>query len=92
MLRRASGGAAGDRRRASIERFTRDDLLGYVQRQYSGENVVIGVAGEVDALSLLDAAEAAFGLPRNAENGLIAPAWNGNLVLAAHRLQPGAVW
>ena len=68
-------------RRANIERFTRDDLLGYVQRQYSGENVVIGVAGEVDALSLLDAAEAAFGgLPRGAENGLSAPAWSGGLV------------
>ena len=37
-------------RRANIERFTRDDLLGYVQRQYSGENVVIGVAGEVGRL------------------------------------------
>ena len=68
-------------RRANIERFTRDDLLGYVQRQYSGENVVIGVAGEVDAAALLDAAEAAFGgLPRGAENGLSAPAWNGGLV------------
>ncbi|HNJ82327.1 MAG TPA: pitrilysin family protein, partial [Piscinibacter sp.] len=68
-------------RRANIERFTRDDLLGYVQRQYSGENVVIGVAGEVDALSLLDAAEAAFGgLPRGAQNGLTAPAWNGGFV------------
>ncbi|WP_395693745.1 M16 family metallopeptidase [Piscinibacter sp.] len=68
-------------RRANIERFTRDDLLGYVQRQYSGENVVIGVAGEVDAAALLEAAEAAFGgLPRGAENGLTAPPWSGGLV------------
>ncbi len=68
-------------RRANIERFTRDDLLGYVQRQYSGENVVIGVAGEVDGAALLEAAEAAFGgLPRGAENGLTAPPWSGGLV------------
>lgn len=68
-------------RRANIERFTRDDLLGYVQRQYSGANVVIGVAGDVDAAAVLDAAQAAFGsLPRGAENGLTAPQWIGGIV------------
>jgi len=68
-------------RRASIERFTRDDLLGYVQRQYSGANVVIGVAGDVDAAAVLEAAQAAFGsLPRGAENGLTAPQWIGGIV------------
>jgi len=68
-------------RRANIERFTRDDLLGYVQRQYSGANVVIGVAGDVDAAAVVEAAEAAFGsLPPGAENTLAAPAWSGGIV------------
>ncbi len=68
-------------RRANIERFTRDDLAGYVQRQYSGENVVIGVAGGVDAAAVLEAAEAAFGsLPRGTPNELAAPAWTGGIV------------
>ncbi|MGD9833378.1 MAG: M16 family metallopeptidase [Piscinibacter sp.] len=68
-------------RRANIERFTRDDLLGYVQRQYSGANVVIGVAGDVDAAAVLEAAQAAFGsLPRGAENTLTAPEWVGGIV------------
>lgn len=67
-------------RRANIERFTRDDLLGYVQRQYSGENVVIGVAGDIDADAVVEAAQAAFGgLPRGAENALTAPAWLGGI-------------
>jgi len=67
-------------RRANIERFTRDDLLGYVQRQYSGANVVVGVAGDVDAAALLAAAEAAFaGLPAGQENALTEPAWVGGV-------------
>lgn len=74
-------------RRANIERFTRDDLLGYVQRQYSGENVVIGVAGDVDADAVVEAAQAAFGgLPRGTENTLSTPAWIGGI---ATRRLPG---
>jgi predicted Zn-dependent peptidase len=67
-------------RRANIERFTRDDLLAYVQRQYSGENVVIGVAGDIDAQAVVEAAQATFGgLPRGAENALTTPAWIGGI-------------
>jgi predicted Zn-dependent peptidase len=67
-------------RRANIERFTRDDLLGYVQRQYSGANVVIGVAGDVEAEAVIEAAQAAFGgLPSGAENTLTEPAWIGGI-------------
>ncbi|MFT3666654.1 M16 family metallopeptidase [Piscinibacter sp.] len=67
-------------RRANIERFTRDDLLGYVRRQYSGANVVIGVAGEVDAAAVLAAADEAFGsLPRGEANTLAAPQWAGGI-------------
>ena len=72
-------------RRANIERFTRDDLLGYVQRQYSGANMVVGVAGDVDAAAVLAATEAAFGgLPAGAENALTEPAWVGGV--ASRRL------
>ena len=67
-------------RRANIERFTRDDLLGYVQRQYSGANVVIGVAGDVDAKAVIEATEAAFGgLPKGEANALAAPEWVGGI-------------
>ena len=67
-------------RRANIERFTRDDLLGYVQRQYSGANVVLGVAGDVDAQAMVDAAQAVFGsLPQGEPNRLTAPDWVGGV-------------
>ncbi len=67
-------------RRANIERFTRDDLLGYVQRQYSGANVVVGVAGDVDGPAVLAAAQATFGsLPTGEENTLTEPAWVGGV-------------
>jgi len=72
-------------RRVNIERFTRDDLLGYVQRQYSGANVVVGVAGDVDAQAMVDAAQAVFGsLPQGEPNRLTAPDWVGGV--ASRRL------
>lgn len=64
--------------RRNIERFTRADLLGYVQRQYSGANVVVGVAGDVRPDEMIRAAEAAFGdMPRGEPNPLHAPAFEG---------------
>ena len=47
--------------RTNIKRFSRDELLGYVQRQYSGANVIVGVAGNVDPQVILVAVETAFG-------------------------------
>lgn len=50
--------------RAHIERLSRADLLGYVQRQYTGANVVVAVAvapAAADADAVRRAAEAAFG-------------------------------
>ena len=47
--------------RGHIERITRADLLGYVQRQYSGANVVVGVAADADPAAVLRAVDAAFG-------------------------------
>ena len=64
--------------RRNIERFTRDDLLGYVQRQYTGANVVVGIAGDVDAAAMRAAVEAAFGsLPRGSANTVPVPAYSG---------------
>jgi len=58
--------------RTNIRRFTRDDLLGYVQSQYSGANVVVGVAGRIEDVDrIVLAAEAAFGaMPAGRENAV----------------------
>ncbi len=40
--------------RRNIERLTRAELLDYVARQYTGPNVVVGVAGRIDAQAILD--------------------------------------
>ncbi len=53
--------------RANIRRFTRADLVGYVRQQYTGANIVVGVAGDVDPDEIVAAAQAAFGdMPRGA--------------------------
>jgi predicted Zn-dependent peptidase len=64
--------------RRNIETLTRAELLGYVQRQYTGANVVVGVAGHVDPEAIVRQAEAAFGgMPRGAENAVPAAAYVG---------------
>jgi predicted Zn-dependent peptidase len=66
--------------RSNIERFTRDELIGYMQRQYSGANVIVGVAGKVELGALLGPAQAAFGaMPRGQENALPAPTYHGGI-------------
>jgi predicted Zn-dependent peptidase len=66
--------------RANIERFSRDDLVGHVQRHYSGANIVVAAAGAIDADAILREAEAAFGdMPAGSANTLNAPAWAGGL-------------
>ena len=48
--------------RRNIERFTREELLGYVRRQYTeGQRWVVGVAGAVDPQRLLKVVEEVFG-------------------------------
>ncbi|MEO8124116.1 MAG: pitrilysin family protein [Burkholderiales bacterium] len=60
--------------RRNIERFTRDDLLGYVQRQYSGANVIVGIAGAIDPMRMLQAVQDAFGaMPRGSEHEVSKP-------------------
>lgn len=68
----------GERR--NIERFTRADLLDYVARQYTGANVVVGVAGPVDAAAIVRDAEAAFGaMRRGAVNEVAPPPYVGGI-------------
>lgn len=64
--------------RRNIQRFSRDDLLAYVRRQYTGANLVLGVAGDVDAAAIVAEAEAAFGaLPRGEPNRVAPAVWQG---------------
>ena len=66
--------------RRNIERFTRADLQAYVQRQYSGANVIVGVAGPVDPARIAGAVQAAFGaMPRGVEHVVDAPAHHGGI-------------
>ncbi|MEP7298729.1 MAG: pitrilysin family protein [Burkholderiales bacterium] len=74
--------------RRNIERFTRDDLLGYVQRQYTGANVIVGVAGGIDADAIVAEVEKCFGtMPRGAANAMAAPSYVGGVKT---RRQPGS--
>ena len=64
--------------RANIQRFTRADLLGWVQRQYTGANVIVAVVGRIDPGAMVAAAQAAFGdMPAGTPNGLDAPTYIG---------------
>ena len=66
--------------RRHIERFSRDELRAYVQRQYSAANTVVAVAGDVDPEAVVRATEAAFADMRpGAPNLVAAPAWVGGL-------------
>ena len=74
--------------RANIQRFSRDDLVAHVQRQYSGANVVVAAAGALHIDAVQREAEACFGgLARGNENRLDAPAWGGGV---RARAQPGS--
>jgi predicted Zn-dependent peptidase len=73
--------------RRNIQRFGRAELLDYVAEQYSGANVVVGVAGRLQRDSVLRAADDAFGsMPRGEVNRVETPAWLGGI---AARRQPG---
>jgi predicted Zn-dependent peptidase len=60
--------------RRNIQRFSRDDLLAFVHRQYTGTNVVVGVAGNVDPVQVLADVEAAFGAMPEGSANEVAPA------------------
>ncbi|MEJ6005893.1 pitrilysin family protein [Paucibacter sp. AS339] len=66
--------------RANILRFGREDLLAYAQAQYTARNVVVTVAGPVDAEAFTRLVEKAFGaMPSGSPNALSAPIWQGGL-------------
>ena len=50
--------------RGNIGRFTREDLLDYVGGRYVGANLVVGVAGRIDADRIIAAVQDAFGALR----------------------------
>ncbi len=73
--------------RRNIERFTREDLLDYVQQQYTGANTIVGIAGAIDPQAMLRAAEATFAdLPAGTPNTIETPAYFGGI---ASRRQSG---
>lgn len=70
--------------RANIRRFSREDLLDYVRRQYSASNVVVALAGPIDERAFetdfVPRVAAAFGaMPAGTPNLIEAPAWQGGL-------------
>ncbi len=66
--------------RTNIRRFTRAELAAYVEQQYTGANVVVGIAGNVDADHVVADASAAFGdMPRGSDNLVAAPEYVGGI-------------
>jgi predicted Zn-dependent peptidase len=74
--------------RSNIRRFARDELVSWVQRQYTGVNTIVGAAGDVEPERIVAAARAAFeGMPRGSENRLATPDFVGGTRL---RRLPGS--
>ncbi len=66
--------------RANIRRFTRDELAAWVERQYTGANTVVGVAGNVDPDAVATVAQAVFDdMPKGRDNVTEAPPWVGGI-------------
>ena len=64
--------------RRNIERFSRDELVRYVARQYTGANLIVGAAGAIDPDAIVRAAEAAFAaMPRGEANLITSPPYAG---------------
>lgn len=71
--------------RRNIRRFSRADLTGYVQHQYTGCNTVVGVAGDVDIGAIERAVHAAFGSMPPGEPNTVTPAtYHGGVRTRAH--------
>ncbi|MEP6678010.1 MAG: pitrilysin family protein [Betaproteobacteria bacterium] len=64
--------------RANIRRFMRPALVAHVQRQYTGANIVVGIAGNVDPDELVALARTEFGdVARGSDNRIAAPVYVG---------------
>ncbi|MBL8306887.1 MAG: insulinase family protein [Rubrivivax sp.] len=69
-------------RRANLERFTGDDLRGWVAQQYVPGRVMVAAVGGLDASAFVRAAEAGFGALRGAALPVPAPpSWLGGIKL-----------
>jgi predicted Zn-dependent peptidase len=66
--------------RANLRRFARDELVRWVERQYTGANTIVGIAGNVDVDGVIAAAAAAFGsMPPGEANRVSAPSFGGGI-------------
>lgn len=64
--------------RRVIERCTREQLAAHVQQHYTGANVVVAAAGDIDPAAVLRTAEGTFGdMPGGAPNALAAAVYEG---------------
>ena len=59
--------------KGNIGRFSRDDLLGFVESRYVGANVVVGAAGGIDPERIVAAVEETFGGLRAGAPSFVAP-------------------
>ncbi len=59
--------------RGNIARFSRDELLGFIESRYVGANIVVGVAGGVDVARIVAAVEESFGAMRAGEPSRVPP-------------------
>ena len=75
-------------RRTNVERFTRADLQGWAQRQFSGHNLVLAAAGPLDPDRFVRQVDAAFGaMPAGSPHRVAPPVWRGGL--RSRRLDTG---
>jgi predicted Zn-dependent peptidase len=66
--------------RRNIERLQRDDLASWVQRHYTGANVIVAAAGGIDPAAIAAEAEAVLGsMPSGEPNPVPPPAWVGGV-------------
>ena len=59
--------------KGNIGRFSRDDLLGFVESRYVGANIVVGAAGGIDPDGIVAAVEETFGGLRAGVPSAVAP-------------------
>jgi predicted Zn-dependent peptidase len=66
--------------RANIRRFTRAELVAWVEQQYTANNVIVAVAGDVDLDQIVTAARGAFGdMPRGSDHAIAIPDFVGGV-------------
>jgi len=66
--------------RRNIERFSRDELLAYVARQYTGANLVVAVGAPCASSGIAEVVEQVFGsMPAGHSNLVEAPTYEGGI-------------